>query len=310
LAVSFRTDSTSADAEINAAICATRNWLLRLAAAFQHGDFSERMLQCLLGLWICSLDPNSSEHDDNPQITKLLLERIASAHESQIVGCDSKLLLLCLHIVRAREHTADGLEKFALRLSRAMTADKSACNEHIGEAVLLFGLGLNDAPLPGELRVPIAPERPPDLLHLDADGVRQLCAEVCAATHFGTLQSSCIRHRRDFEYAIKVLLVDALRIYDISTGAVLLRAAAYLNLADDPVVKDASSFLRLQQLADGRFGHYGMQVEELRGAGLDVDLDLYLPLTASCIWALVEIADPQLRVFSLPRRDPSRSDAR
>jgi hypothetical protein len=97
---------------------------------------------------------------------------------------------------------------------------------------------------------------------------------------------------------VKVLLTDALRTYDISTGATLLRAAAYLDLANDAVFQNAISFLELQQLLDGRFGQYDLVAKRVSDSGLDPCVHMYLPLTVSCIWGLSESKLPSFRLFS------------
>ncbi len=79
------------------------------------------------------------------------------------------------------------------------------------------------------------------------------------------------------------LATHCLRQYNFLTAGKLLRAILYL---DGGVVEEHLGFLCLHQRPEGAFGFLGP--EEGKLPGLEADLDLYLPVTVSCLWALAE----------------------
>ena len=285
------------DAEISEIVGVTQNWLLDLSASLRRRELSERSLQCLFGLWICERTLGSTKHDGLRELAALIARQLPPVPVSAVSSFDSKLLLLSAYIIRACGHPAFAIETYARKIARALREQAPTHDQHVGEAIILSHLGLADyPPHPTE---PVARPTLLQLLHADAARIRRLHARLCADTGFGTRECRSHPESRQTAFAIKVLLIDALNRYDLEAGAMLLRTGAYLRLPTEGVIEDAQRFLALQQLSDGRFGQYDMHAEALREAGLDARFDLHLPLTLSCIWALVESAIPRFRVFSL-----------
>ncbi len=79
------------------------------------------------------------------------------------------------------------------------------------------------------------------------------------------------------------LATHCLRQYNFLSACKLLRAVLYLN---GGVVEEHLGFLCLHQRPEGAFGFLGP--EEGKLPGLEADLDLYLPVTVTCLWALAE----------------------
>ncbi|MFI5023876.1 MAG: hypothetical protein ACHQRJ_19770 [Alphaproteobacteria bacterium] len=287
------------DADIGKSLSAAQTWLRGLSVVLRQRDFSERSLQCLLGLWISERALESTRSDGLHGLAGVISEQLAPLQEAAISSCDSKLLLLALYIVRKCGYPAYALENYGRKVADALRQDAAAHDDHVGEAIVLARLGLSNYPCGNAVDLSDMRAAAHNLLHSDPEAIRSLYARICAATHFGTQECRWFPGRQQMAFVIRVLLIDALNGYDMSTGAMLLRLAAYLGPTNEAVIRDAQSFLRLQQLSDGRFGQYDLHAEALRDAGLDARLDLYLPLTVSCVWALAETAMPGFRLFSL-----------
>jgi hypothetical protein len=71
----------------------------------------------------------------------------------------------------------------------------------------------------------------------------------------------------------------------------VLRAAAHAGLASNRSVRLGATFVAAQQHPDGRFGYYGAELVTLP-AEFDPELDLVLPVTLGCLWALIETVAP------------------
>jgi hypothetical protein len=244
----------------------------------------------------------STDKHDHRELAGVVSEQLKLLKEADISGCDTKLLLIALRIIQGCGYRGYAMADYARSIARVFNDDGAVRNAYIGEAILLSQLGLSERPSHCDSGNVIVDDQQ---LHGDMTSIRALYARLCAATHYGTRECPEHPERGQVEYVIKVLLIDAFRNYDIATGTMLLRAATYLNLARDPVIVDAQSFLRLQQLSDGRFGQYDLVAHGLDEVGLDAKLDLYLPLAVSCVWALVEFTVPTFRVFSLTAARPT-----
>jgi hypothetical protein len=79
------------------------------------------------------------------------------------------------------------------------------------------------------------------------------------------------------------LATHCLRQYNFLTATRLLRAIVYLGGGG---VEEHLGFLVLHQRPEGAFGFLGPEEGKLRDR--EADVDLYLPVTVSCLWALAE----------------------
>ena len=285
------------NADIVEALLGAQRWLRGLSIVLRQREFSERSLQCLLGLSICERALDLTQSEGLHELASVISHQLASVRETDISSCDSKLLLLVYYIMRKHRFPAHALEEYVEKIADAFRQCEGAYEDYVGEAIILSHLGLSEYPY--REVCPAMHASGLEFLYGDLEATRALYNRLCAATRFGIRECPPVPQRRLVAYMTKVLLMDALNNYDLATGAMLLRVAAYLGLARERVIEDAQSFLQLQQHSDGRFGLYDAKAEELRQAGLDPDLDLYLPLTVSCVWALAEIAIPGFRVFLL-----------
>jgi len=288
-------------------LCTAQTWLRGRSAAVRQRPFSERTLQCLLGLWIAARALESTSDDGVEELASVISQQLAGSHDALIPSFDSKLLLLALYILRKCGRPGYALETYGRKVADAFREDARAHHDHVGEAIILSRLGLADHPNGDANASPHATAL--DFLNGDLEAIRKLSTRICAATHFGTREAPSFPGRRQIAFVTKILLIDALNSYDVATGATLLRLVAYLGSTNEAVIGDAQLFLLLQQQPDGHFGQYDLHAKALGEAGLDASFDLYLPLTVSCMWALAETAIRRFRVFSLPSLALSRQRA-
>lgn len=84
--------------------------------------------------------------------------------------------------------------------------------------------------------------------------------------------------------AMPVWAVDHLRRYDLQMGTLILRAIGHIQPHADEYA-DGLLFIENQQQSDGRFGFFGPEVARFHVAEVKIDpsLDLYLPVTVSCL---------------------------
>ena len=86
------------------------------------------------------------------------------------------------------------------------------------------------------------------------------------------------------------LAVRFLRKNKMHIGTSLLRSRLYLGFGLDESPADFVDFLLLQQRHEGGYGFFGntQKLRTANGVRFCADLDLYLPMTLSCLWALAE----------------------
>lgn len=113
--------------------------------------------------------------------------------------------------------------------------------------------------------------------------VEDLAQRIHAWTGCGTLPVSLSPGDAWIPEMLAGLATHCLRQYNFLTAGKLLRAIAYLGGGP---VEEQLGFLCLHQRPEGAFGFLGP--EESRLPDRDADLDLYLPVTVSCLWALAE----------------------
>jgi hypothetical protein len=115
--------------------------------------------------------------------------------------------------------------------------------------------------------------------------VEDLASLIHAWTGCGTLPVSLSPDDAWIPEMLAGLATHCLRQYNFLTAGKLLRAIAYLG---GGAVEEHLGFLCLHQRPEGAFGFLGP--EEGKLPGRNADLDLYLPVTVSCLWALAEAA--------------------
>jgi hypothetical protein len=137
------------------------------------------------------------------------------------------------------------------------------------------------------------------LLREDRDAIRAACRDIAGACFFGTRPLDLPRARRsELGEAFGFILMEALRRYDLETGALALRTLVYLRAGRRRPVRLAADYLVAQQQDDGRLGYLGREIAKTADPRLDPDVEIYLPMTVSVLWSLAEALVPRFRAFS------------
>jgi hypothetical protein len=303
------------DPGVEEAFPRARAWLLEVADRDVEIELRP-LLQLLLGIWLT--EPSSDGHRVTPALAVLLARvddrvgeelvkrRLTAAH------VDPKLLLLALGIMRGQGLRSSAMEAYASTLAGAVGCLTPVPARLVGEALLLFDLGLG-RPL-DVCPLPIYPIAADDLSLLQAgqDDLRRLSADIASATHFG--RRTCAgpvdvvaRLRR----LLPVVLLQSLRDYHLETATAMARVLGYLGLSGDAAVELGLGFIAAQQRPDGAFGFFAIESERLLASeGADAVLELSLPMTLSCLWTLAEAWRPDFRLFASVTAPASSPQAR
>ena len=260
-------------------------------------------LQVLFGLWVAARAGVSlalSRLDAQAATTRDALASEAAGGAFDPYAHDAKLLLLCRLAMRDCGYDSEPLQALCrdvvaathtMSVVRPRLAGVVLLLERLGEEPVRRGTSIDT-----EVAVPAG-----SLLRADAAVVRDVCNAVAGSTFFGSRRLPA-RDTAGLVSTLPVILLEKLRQYDLTLGATVLRTLKYLRARAKEEVTFATEYLLCQQADDGRFGYYAREVAE--GDGLaDPELDLYLPVTVSVLWALVEAWTPSFRlVEQRPRR--------
>lgn len=271
------------------------------------------MFQSLVGCWICEKALALATNEDLPCTLSLAqeIQRHLDHKEqdpvSAFLQCDAALLLVSVGILRALHCASESLEFFIQNLltSTKMHIPQKQLQE---QSVELFTIYL----LLNQLRLYEAPGEytfhfPPAFLQMNVFQVedaliRSLAAEIAAATNHG--QKTLIAEQEALSQLVVGLPIWTLfylRQYNLEMGALLLRTMSYLHMKEDTAFQMGLSFICDQQQLAGYFGFLGLEVSKLRmgkvNSSFDEVLDLYLPLTLSCLWTIAEAIPPNFVLF-------------
>jgi hypothetical protein len=99
---------------------------------------------------------------------------------------------------------------------------------------------------------------------------------------------------------VGVWLLDSARGYKLDRVALLARTLAYLGAARGAPTQQAVAFLLAQQHPTGCFGFFGPEVARARVKEPDFkeSIELYLPTTLACLWALAECHATEFRLMA------------
>ena len=286
----------------------SRAWLLETghAALDRSGGSLRDALRALLGVAICEralCGPACAyPSGDLRLLASSVRQRLAADQQRGIfqpLDYDPKLLLLCGHALSASSTPSTVLDDYARALAGALRHCPSAqvAGHLAGERLLLAFLGYLDAPAR-----PAAWSGTISFDHVVTTGlpqIRAVCGQIAASTACGTASVRMPpQARAALHAALPVVMLHTLRQYDLVTGALMLRSLNYLSARRSRSIRCAISFLQAQQQPDGRFGYLAMEASRVEAAlGLDPEVELYLPVTVSCLWALAEVLDAGFRLF-------------
>jgi hypothetical protein len=309
-AVSARPQRAERSAALLASVRQARTWLER---RLDHAGIGATALcRVLLGCWIC--DSVTGETDTAFSRTA---ERIGAALRAgdpaagvagEAISPTLKLavagLLASRGVFIPSLHAPDGyLPRVAALLGATPRRELAAEMPLYEKRVLLHALGLH--PAPGEEGLAIVTDfARACLLDMDAE---ELTLRIQVATGCGTRRVTLAADDLWIGELLLGLAMHSLRRYDLQKGCELLRAASALGLGGVEGFHACMDFLRLHQRPEGAFGFFGAEERKLREAAprVDVETELYLPVTLECVWALAEGLDPGWRLFaSLPPAVP------
>jgi len=265
--------------------------------------------QALLAVWLAGkagATRAASHLEACSASTQEAIEQESRAGSFDPYQHDPKLLLLSRVAMRECGIDSPALARFSCEIAEA-TRMMRLIPARLSGVVLLLEV-LNDLPTGTTSTIDLqlrAPDR--SLLRLDPSEVRAICNQIAASSLFG-LRPLPARSAARIRSQLPIMMLQRLREYDLMLGAVTIRTLKYLGAGACEEVAQAIEYLLSQQQVDGRFGFYAPELSsgmELQNA----DLELYLPVTVSVLWALAEVS---VRGFSLvgttcaPTRAPGR----
>jgi uncharacterized protein DUF6895 len=290
-----------------------RNWLLALHERIGSEIALSRLLQILVGCWICkkglAADTEQRECLAVARTVQVRLDQALSRPDasSALLECDATIVLLSAGILRALGRDSETLTRFV---------DQVACGiRELGDedqttATGLFGLKflLSRLNCPsgidthqGWYEVASLLSSPDvDLFHLDGAAISSVCARLAAMTMFGRRSLSAeVEPLRQLAVVVPIWMISYLREYKIDIGATLLRTLSYLRLQDDRFLSAGLNFLLAQQQPGGYFGFLAPSMSRLFSTRTDLngELDIYLPLTILCLWAVAETVSHDFLLF-------------
>jgi len=260
-------------------------------------------LQALFGSWVAKragVPPAVSRLDAQAALTRDALAFDSERGAFDPYAHDAKLLLLCRIAMRDCGYESEPLRAFCREVVGATRTMSVVPPRLAGVVLLLRRMGekptRKGARIDTEVRAPAG-----SLLRADAATVRDVCNGVAGSTLFGSRRLAA-GDTADLASTLPVILLEKLRQYDLTLGSTVLRTLKYIRARAKEEVAYATEYLLSQQKQNGRFGYYARELAE--GDGLeDADLDLYLPVTVSVLWSLVEVSIPSFRlVEQRPRR--------
>lgn len=266
------------------------------------------ILQTFVGCWICeqALVPDTGERDIL-SLAREVQKRFDDLEEqetfSALLSSDAALVLLSAGILRALDSKSATIELFvqevASNVQTTEDQDQTDTAELFAARFLLNCLHLHPDPGTYSISTPrISP--PTNLFQADESVVRSLAADIAASTAYG--QRPPLAEPKFLEQLAVVLpvwMLYYLRQHNLEIGTLLLRTMNYLHLQGDPAFQMGLNFVLAQQQPDGRFGFLAPEISQLRSTKpqLDEVLELYLPITISCLWAIAEVTNPDFILF-------------
>jgi hypothetical protein len=287
-----------------------RTWLLSVFQDAQGRLPMSHLLQVLTGCWICeqtlakSMAPSACSLVARKIQRSLDIDHCRSEAVSMLLSCDAALVLLSTAILRAQDCDSATLEQFV----RQMASDipTSSKRDHAIEADM-FTAGfllhkLHLSPPPGPFEISPSPLLVgSSLFQADSTTLRSLAAGIAASTAYGCRPASADPQLlRNLAVALPVWLLCYLRHYNLEMGTLLLRAMNYLGLRADRTIARGVEFVLAQQQIDGRFGFLAPEMSRLQSMrpGVNGVLEVYLPTTISCLWAVAELTQPSFILFA------------
>lgn len=295
-----RTHNSAQAERIRRAIARAKPWFAEtLVAEIQSeradlGDLS----RLLLGGWLCQ---SALQGTAAPEGLASVAEHIEGRlRRETLEGAfdpfryDTKLLLITHKILSLYGYRAYGIDEFAQQVAQAFKDLPGLPPRYVGELLLLAQLGYADDPPAPALEVSQIGSNVLRLLLADDAEIRAACQYIAAASHFGRRCPQAPADVRGcLNRVLPIVLLQSLKEYNLDLGAILIRTIHFLQPIADRATTVAVDFLLDQQLPDGRFGRFALELAQIAKTNeCDVrhaSRRIHLPITASSIWSLAEL---------------------
>ena len=302
----------AADSDCSAVVRQSRNWLEGLLDAAQQRASAPPAALCniLIGYWI-SESVSGSEDSAYPHRAQQVWNELI-AREQGADGDPAKappaLRLIATALLASQGHVVPSLHAFLATAAQVLNdtpATDALTDLSLAEKrVLLYHLGLH--PLPSMLGysdvIDFARALP---LSASGDAIEELLLRIYSYTAYGTRRVTLDPGDAWLQELLAGLATNFFRQYDFILGCKLLRAMCYLGATDNRYAHALIGFIQLHQRPQGAFGFFGIEEPTLRKTMLptfSLDLDLQLPVTVGCLWALAEASNRNWRLYrELPR---------
>jgi hypothetical protein len=311
-----RVEGPSSDC--SAAVRKVGNWSRWLLDSGQQRDhiLPTVFYNVLLGSWM-SDSILGSMNSAFPQVAKQVWQELMAREQGSDVDVSiapPALRLIVAALLSSQGLLVPSLHDFLSRATEVLNetsaadalTDMSLCEKR----VLLHSLGLHPAPtmLSYSEVVEFARTIP---LSASVDNIEELLLRINSFTAYGTQRVTLDSSDIWIQELLAGLATHFFRQYDLMMACKLLRAMCYLDVTESHYSDAFIKFLPLHQRPKGAFGFFGIEESTLRKTmpqTFSLDLDLYLPVTVGCLWALGEASDNRWRLYNeLPRLAPARS---
>jgi len=309
----FAPDHASRSQNARGMILRTRSWLDHLTAIELESPIKrpEVLSKILLGYWIGYSNTTDSETFDG--LARQIGEALSAADLSGELDWSKTapaLKLIVAALLSSRSvfvpflHSAEGFLQQALQALSATGPTDLATELLLYEKrLLLYAMGLQAQPYGIGLSDLTNFARALSFTGPESE-VEELVLRVQSYTSFGRARRQLEKSNYWMSELIAGLALTYLRKYDLPMGSRILRALTYLGV-ETKDIDDCLDFLSLHQRPEGAFGFFGaQQYELLTGSNREfsADLDLKLPITIECLWALREATDSDWRLYqTIPR---------
>ena len=287
---------------------AARSWLVSLLPRIPpRGTVGTRALcQVLVATWIAdAMAPRATETSERfAAVARYVTEALtAPPGRPPIRSVKPTLRLLVALLLSSQGLQVEAFSEFFMQSVAILRRDDARLQidqSLIDKRLILYRAGL----------LPEPPAAPPDRvrrlfddfrLSASSEAIDALTLELECLTGWGTRLLDLEVVTRPLGDLLAGLTVQRLRNYDLISAARVLRLREYVVGGDAAVRRDGLyRELCMHHRAHGPFGWYGPERAGLRAEGpsLADDLDLYLPTTLECLWALAETSAGGWRLFA------------
>lgn len=267
------------------------NWLTMLEKSHSNLTLNP-LLQILLAKWTVGQAVQSRKMGVHGTAKRLVnyIESECQRDISTLGSVDAALVLLCLGVVRKLGLHSPSLEGYAIRCAETIKAETSINVDPYFCTYLLTRLGLLQHK-PSKKTMELQIELGNDWFRADQVFIYRISKIVAYSTKFGKAKPNLETNTLAYLKAgVEMWMLNSLYRYNLELGSLLLRDMIYLRMRKEQSFREGLGFIVTQQQFDGRFGFFGPEISKLHSirSQFNEDLELYLPITLSCLWTIAE----------------------